>query len=110
MVWEIEYPYKTVEKFILELPPGLQAKYFRLADSLEKFGANLGMPRTRAMSDGLFELRVQGKEGIARVFCCTLTGKRIVVLHGFVKKTQKTPQKELKIAQRRLKEIKSDGP
>lgn len=62
------------------------------------------------MSDGLFELRVQGKEGIARVFYCTLTGKRIVILHGFVKKTQKTPQKELKIAQRRLKEIKSDGP
>ena len=62
------------------------------------------------MSDGLFGLRVQGKEGIARVFYCTLTGKRIVILHGFVKKTQKTPQKELKIAQRRLKEIKSDGP
>lgn len=66
------------------------------------------MPHTRAMSDGLFELRVKGKEGIARVFYCTLAGKRIIILHGFVKKTQKTPQKELKIAQRRLKEIKSD--
>ena len=71
-----------------------------------EFGANLGMPHTRAMSDGLFELRVKGKEGIARVFYCTLVGQRIIMLHGFVKKSQQTPPKELKLARQRLAEVK----
>ncbi|ANV86295.1 type II toxin-antitoxin system RelE/ParE family toxin [Picosynechococcus sp. PCC 7117] len=59
------------------------------------------------MSDGLFELRIKGREGIARVFYCTLVGKRIVMLHGFVKKSQKTPAKELRIAKRRMLEVKN---
>jgi len=108
MLWTIEYPYKDTEKFILALSPGLKARYFRLADILIEFGSNLGMPHTRAMSNGLFELRLKGEEGIARVFYCTLPGKRIVISHGFVKKTQKTPNKELRIAEHRLKEIKDN--
>lgn len=107
MTWSIEYAYSDVEKFILELPAGLTAKYFRLTDLMLEFGANLGMPHTRPMSDGLLELRVKGQEGIARVFYCTLVGKRIIILHGFVKKSQKTPPKELKIARRRMAEVKS---
>ena len=75
------------------LPAGLSAKYFHLTDLMLDFGADLGMPHTKAMSDGLFELRVKGKEGIARVFYCTKVGKRIIMLHGYVKKTQKTPTK-----------------
>ena len=59
-------------------------------------------------SVGLFELRVKSKEGIARVFYCTKIGKRIVMLHVFVKKTQKTPQKELKLASQRMKEVLND--
>ena len=78
----------------------------RLTDMMLEFGANLGMPHTRAMSDGLFELRVKGKEGIARVFYCTLVGQRIVMLHGFAKKSQQTPPKELKLARQRLAEVK----
>jgi phage-related protein len=73
-----------------------------------EFGSILGMPHTRPMSDGLFELRVKGKEGIARVFYCTLIGQRIVMLHGFVKKTQKTPTKELRIAKRRMAEVREN--
>ncbi len=91
----------------LELPPGLLARYLRLTELLVEFGANLGMPHTRSMGDGLFELRVKGIEGIARVFYCTLVGRRIIMLHSFVKKTEKTPQKELKVAQRRLREVKN---
>jgi phage-related protein len=106
MSWSIEYANREVERFILELPPGLAAKYFRLTDLMLEFGPNLGMPHTRAMSDGLFELRVKGQEGIARVFYCTLIGQRVVMLHGFVKKSQKTPAKELKLARRRLLEEK----
>ncbi|ANV83209.1 hypothetical protein AWQ21_01700 [Picosynechococcus sp. PCC 7003] len=107
MSWSIEYPYSDVEEFVLELPPSLAAKYFRLTDLMLEFGAHLGMPHTRSMSGGLFELRVKGREGIARVFYCTLVGQRIVMLHGFVKKSQKTPSKELKIAKYRMSEVKS---
>jgi phage-related protein len=53
----------------------------------------------------LFELRIKAAEGIARVFYCTIVGRRIVILHQFVKKTDKTPAKELQIARRRMKEI-----
>ena len=69
------------------------------------FGPDLGMPHTRAMGGGLFELRIKAAEGIARVFYCTVVDRRIVILHQFVKKTDKTPPKELEIARRRMKEV-----
>ena len=108
MSWNIEYAYRDVEKFILDLPPSLAAKYFRLTDLMLEFGSNLGMPHSRAMSDGLFELRVKGQEGITRVFYCTVVDKRILMLHGFIKKSQKTPAKELKVARSRLLEVKNN--
>ena len=106
MSWSICYHDEAVKSFVRELPAGLLARYLRLTDMMLEFGANLGMPHTRAMSDGLFELRVKGKEGIARVFYCTLVGQRIIMLHGFVKKSQQTPPKELKLARQRLAEVK----
>lgn len=62
--------------------------------------------RTGVSWDGLFELRLKGAEDIARVFFCTLVGRRIIMLHSFVKKTPKTPKREIKVAQTRMKEIK----
>jgi phage-related protein len=59
------------------------------------------------MGEGLYELRLKAAEGIARVFYCTIVGKKIVMLHQFIKKTDKTPPKELGIARRRLKEVKN---
>ncbi len=105
MTWRIEYYSSKVEEDILQLPAGLLARYFRLTDLMLEFGTNLGMPHTRAIEHGLFELRIKGKEGIARTFYCTKVGKKIVMLHVFVKKTQKTPKKELKIAFERMTEI-----
>ena len=67
MSWSIAYHTPSVQAFVLNLPESLLARYLRLADMMLEFGANLGMPHTRAMSDGLFELRIKGKEGIARV-------------------------------------------
>jgi phage-related protein len=57
------------------------------------------------LGDGLFELRPRGRSGIGRAFYCFLIGKRVVVLHAFVKKTQQTPDSELKIAPKRVKEV-----
>ena len=75
---------------------------------MEIYGPDLGMPHTRPMGEGLFELRLKAAEGIARVFFCTVIGRKIVVLHQFVKKTEKTPNKEIKIAQSRMKELTDD--
>jgi phage-related protein len=57
-------------------------------------GPNLGEPHTKAFGNSMFELRLKGAEGIARVFYCTLVGKRIVMLHSFVKKSERTPLRE----------------
>ena len=69
-------------------------------------GPNIGEPHTKAFGDGLFELRLKGAEGIARVFFCTLAGKRIVMLHSFIKKSERTPAREREVAETRMKEIK----
>lgn len=70
-----------------------------------EFGSNLGMPHARSIEDGLIELRIKSKEGIARVFYCTLVGKRIIMLHSFIKKSNKIPKKELQIAKNRMRKV-----
>lgn len=107
MDWEITYIDETVQANILNMPAGLLARYIRYADRMEVHGPDLGMPHTRAMGEGLFELRLKASEGIARIFFCTVIERRIVMLHQFVKKTDKTPRNELAIARRRLKEAKN---
>lgn len=106
MTWTVIYHNEAVEVFVLGLPQGLLARYLRLTETMAEFGPNLGMPHTRAMGDGLFELRVKNKEGIARVFYCTTVRSRVVMLHGFVKKSQKTPPRELQLARSRLAEVR----
>jgi len=66
------------------------------------------MPHTQAMGQGLFELRLKSKEGIGRVFFCLLSAQRIMMLHAFVKKSGKTPARELKIAYARMREVPTD--
>ena len=108
MDFEIKYYSESVQAQILELPDSLAARYIVLTRRMLAIGPNLGEPHTKAMGGGLFELRLKGAEGIARVFYCTLIGKRIVILHSFVKKSQRTPKQELEVAQSRLKEIKNE--
>ena len=108
MTWNVTFYNKRVEAEILALPTGLLARFLRYAERMETFGPDLGMPHTRAMGGGLFELRIKAAEGIARVFYCTVVDRRIVFLHQFVKKTDKTPVKELNIARQRMKEVKHD--
>ncbi len=105
--WKISYYNEVVQEQLLKWPKGLLAKYIRIMDLMQEHGADLGMPFTKAMGDGLFEIRVKAKEGIGRVFYCTVINKEIVVLHGFIKKTQKTPSKEIKTALKRMQEVKN---
>lgn len=88
------------------MPAGFVARFLRYSERMELFGPDLGMPHTRAMGDGLFELRLKAAEGIARVFYCTVIERRIVMLHHVIKKTEKTPRKELEKARRRMNEVK----
>lgn len=106
--YSISYYSASVQEEILNLPDTLAARYVVLTRRMLALGPNLGEPHSKAFGDGLFELRLKGVEGIARVFYGTLVGRRIVMLHSFVKKSQKTPRRELDIAERRLKEVK-DG-
>jgi len=106
MHWTITYYSDAVLKEILAMPAGFLGRYLRYTDRMEVYGPDLGMPHTRAMGEGLFELRLKAADGIARVFYCTTVGKQIVILHWYFKKTDKTPARESATARRRLKEIK----
>lgn len=106
MDYTISYYDDAVQNDILALPDTLAARYIVLTRRMVALGPNLGEPHTKAFGNGLFELRLRGAEGIARVFFCTIVNRRIVMLHSFVKKTEKTPIRERALAESRLKEIK----
>lgn len=107
MGWTVDF-YDGVQNDILKMPPRIQARMLRLLELIESYGANLGAPHTAPLGNGLFEIRAKASEGIARALFCYSQGKRVYVLHAFVKKSQKLPMKELHLAQARMKEIKCD--
>ncbi len=106
-MWKVTYFNKKVFEEIKALPNTLKSKYLAITDTMTTYGPDLGLPHTKTLKEGLFEIRVKGKEGIARAFFCTKVGKEIVILHSFIKKTQQTPKKELDIARERIKEVKN---
>ena len=108
MNYTIEYFHSRVKAEIESWPDGILADYARIVELLMEFGPSLRMPHSRALGGGLFELRPRGREGIGRAIYCFVSGRRIMMLHAFVKKTQDTPEQELKIARRRMKEVQ-DG-
>ena len=108
MDYEIRYYSEGVVADILALPDSLAARYVVLTRRMQAVGPHLGEPHTKAIGHGLFELRLKGAEGIARVFYCTRVGKRIVMLHSFVKKSNRIPLRELDVAMTRMKEVKHE--
>ena len=105
MTFEIEYFHERVLAEIEAWPVDVLADYARLVELLMEYGPHLRLPHSRAFGGGLFELRPKGRAGIGRAFYCFQIGKRVVVLHAFIKKTPQTPDRELKLARKRLKEI-----
>jgi phage-related protein len=102
--WNINY-HNLVKEDIKSLPVKLLARYYSLIDRMKERGPDLRLPHTKSLGSGLFEMRLKAEEGIARVVYCTILNKQIWILHSFVKKTQKIPSKELKIAHNRMKEL-----
>ena len=91
----------SLEKFIKSLQKPTIAKVLHTIDLLEKFGQKLGPPHTKKVSKHLFELRVSGKQEV-RIFY-SFHKSQIFLLHGFIKKSQKIPQREIKVALQKLK-------
>jgi len=106
-VYIVEYFHLRLRLEIESWPAGILADYARLVELLMEFGPNLRMPHSRALGGGLFELRPRGREGIGRALYCFVAGQRIVILHAFVKKTSETPEHDLRIARKRMKEVRN---
>ena len=103
MVWHVEL-IREAEAELLALPPDMRARFLHIAEMLEEFGPQrVGMPHVRALDGKLWEIRMTGRDGIARALYVTRTGPRVVVLHVFVKKTQKTPWRAIEIAYSRMR-------
>lgn len=105
MAFAVEYFHARVLAEIESCPVDVLADYARIVELLIEHGPNLKLRYSRAFGDGLFELRPRGRSGIGRAFYCFLVGRRVIVLHAFIKKSQQTPDHEVKLARKRLKEI-----
>jgi phage-related protein len=108
MAYQIEYFHERVLSQIESWPVDVLADYARLLELLIDHGPDLRLPHSRAFGDGLFELRPKGRSGIGRAFFCFVLGRRVVVLHAFIKKSRQTPDQDLKLARQRLKEVQHD--
>jgi phage-related protein len=107
MKWAIHYYNQSVKEDSRDLPKSIKAKFEAIMDNMVECGPDIGLPFTKAMGKGLFELRAKAQEGIARAMFCTLSVNTIVILHVFIKKTQATPKKELDLAIKRMREVKN---
>lgn len=107
MLFSVEYFHPKVLAEIEAWPVDILADYARLIELLMEHGPNLRLPHSRSMGEGLFELRPRGRSGIGRAMYCFLVGKRVVVVHAFVKKTQQPPDQDLKLARQRAKELRN---
>jgi len=106
MKWHVEILSQTVMDELDELPKDMRAKIDRIVYLIEELGLHeVREPYIKHLQDKLWEMRVQGKDGIARAIYVTAKGRRIVILHAFRKKTQKTPRKALQTALSRMKEL-----
>jgi len=105
MSWKITFFNEKVEEETLSFPGGILANFLHISEMIEEFGPAIGKPHTAPLGGGLFEIRAKGKEGIGRSLFCSVKKKEIVILHSFIKKTQKTPKRELDKARKRQKEI-----
>lgn len=101
LLFETQRGEKPVEEFIISKSPQTKAKVAHLINLLEIHGNILGMPHSKQLIKGLYELRIRGNEEIRILYC--FKNKNIYLLHGFKKQTQKTPNKEIEIALNRIK-------
>lgn len=106
MAWTVEVLNETVRSEIRALPPDLQARFVRLGDRIHQTGlTGLREPHVKHLDGKLWEMRLIGRDGIARALYVTAIGERVVIVRVFIKKTQKTPRAEIDLALQRAKEV-----
>lgn len=117
--WSVEFYVSAkgttpVLEWLREQPPKVQAKLAQVFELLQSEGVAVGKPYVAPLVDKLYEIRIEQDTNIYRVVYFAFTGKRFILLHGFQKKTQKTPKSELELAQTRykafLEEEKPESP
>lgn len=108
MRWAVETLGPVVDAEIEALPPALAARLVRLMEMIEELGLErMREPHVKHVEGKLWELRAKASEGIARGLYVTVTGRRVVILHVFVKKSQKTPRSALETARARMAQVEA---
>lgn len=106
MSWNVETLNETVAAEIASLPKDMKARFLRTSRLIAEFGLEfLGEPHVKHLQNKLWEMRLKGRDGIARALYVTATDRRVVVVRVFQKKTQKTPRAEIELALRRAQEV-----
>lgn len=106
MLWTVETLNAVVDAEIEALPVSLRARFLRLIEMIVSLGLeNVRQPHVKHIEGKLWELRAKANEGIARGLYVTTTGRRVVILHVFVKKSDKTPRTALNIGRERMKQV-----
>lgn len=107
MSWTVGFVNATAEAEVKALPPDMIARFLRIGEKIASQGLlAVREPHVRHLVGKLWEMRLTGQDGIARSLYVAASGQRVVVLRTFVKKTQKTPPREIEIALARMKEMK----
>ena len=99
--------HSQAEAELRALPPDMRARFLHISELLETFGPQkVGMPHVRPLERKLWEMRMHGRDGIARAVYTAIQGRSLLVLHVFVKKTQATPRSAIETALKRLESVK----
>lgn len=106
MGWRVEFLDGAVRAALDAMPRDVRASFERIVHLIESHGLErVREPYVKHLQGPVWEMRMKGKDGIARAAYVTATGRRVVVVHVFGKKTQKTPRREIEIALARVKEV-----
>lgn len=106
MAWSIEFLNERVEAEFRALPKDIRSSFYGLSDLLNEVGLQrLGSKRVKHLRNKLWEIRLTGRDGIGRAIYVTAAGQRLVVVHAFMKKSQKTPNSAINLAEQRAKEL-----
>lgn len=107
MSWTVETLNEVVDAEVEALPEDMRARLVRVAQLIEEKGLErMGEPHLKHIEGRLWEMRLTGRSGISRALYVTAAGKRVVILRVFVKKTQKTPRREIVLALARAKSVR----
>ena len=107
MVWAIETLNESVDQELQALPADMRARLVRICELIAAVGLErVGAPHVRHLTGPLWEMRMSGRAGISRaLYVANRDDERIVIVRAFVKKTRKTPRREIDLALRRAREV-----